>query len=144
MDLFDELVSLASYSIDSSIDVYCARVAFIHSLNIRLHNFQSQWNNHSLSTMRQKTTNQLFVSGAMRHARGNYVETGDMLAGEEDDFNESLLYEDDWLLVEDEGNSAISLPTVMTVPLEVERNVMDIVDNNTSKDLTLAEASILN
>ena len=137
MDLFDELVSLGCYSPDSAADLYCARLAFIDTLNTRLHNFQIQWNNHSLSTMKQKTPNQLFVAGAMHHARGDYLETEDMLLGEESANDQCLLYREEDLSVEEPSQNALSIHNLMSVPSEIERNMLDIIAEDRSKDFDL-------
>jgi hypothetical protein len=50
----------------NEVDIYCLHKVFLPRINYALQAFMNSWNNHSLSSERNQTPNQLFVQGALQ------------------------------------------------------------------------------
>ena len=64
-DAFRELEEQEMLDPMNDVDVYCLHYIFIPRINAALNSFIDSWNNHSLSSARNLTPNQLFVQGAL-------------------------------------------------------------------------------
>ena len=49
------------------VDIFCLHYVYLSRLNSALKTFQESWNNHTISTARNLTPNQLFIQGAIAH-----------------------------------------------------------------------------
>ncbi len=131
MDMYDELTDLGEYNRDSDVDLFCARKAFLPEINERLRSFQLQWNCHSLSTEGQRTPDQLFISGAMQHARGDLMEAREVLGDDVTNANEIFYGVEDAGIVTD-NNDDILVPTTSVQLSSVQQAQINdvLLENN--------------
>lgn len=64
-DVFRRLESEHKMDPLNDTDLYCLHYVFLPRINATLASFCDTWNNHPLSTMRNLTPNQLFITGAL-------------------------------------------------------------------------------
>ena len=64
-DVFTQLEDEGCLDPLNETDLFCLHFVFLPRINSMLRSFQESWNNHSLSTARSLTPNQLFLRGAI-------------------------------------------------------------------------------
>ena len=52
----------------NEVDMYCLHHVFLPRINASLKSFVESWNNHPVSTERNRTPNQLFIEGALQQS----------------------------------------------------------------------------
>ena len=71
--LFYFLENNALLDVCSEIDLAALHFVFLPRINSNLEKFKASWNNHKLSTEKQKTPNQLYILGMLRVFGSNYT-----------------------------------------------------------------------
>ena len=51
----------------NEVDLFCQHLVYLPRINYALQSFLESWRNHSISTARNYTPNQLFIQGAIEH-----------------------------------------------------------------------------
>ena len=68
-DVFRRLEDEEKLNCLNEVDMFCLHLVFQPRINAALDAFRESWNNHSVSTMRCFTPNQLFIQGALERNR---------------------------------------------------------------------------
>ena len=66
-DTFYELEDNGYLDCLNEVDLFCLHLVYLPRINYALQSFVESWNNHSVSTARNCTPNQLFIQGAIEY-----------------------------------------------------------------------------
>ena len=127
IDVFTEMEKIGILNCDNECHLFALHYVFIPRINRSLEEFCNQWNSHPLSTEKNKSPEQLFISGTLANAHTSLEEVEGILAEDLPHFGTGNDEDERDEPVEDE-NYQVFVPDIQVDVTDVQREVLERID----------------